>query len=128
MSHFTRIKTQMVEKQFLLQALKDLGYAYEEGEVDVRGFAAARAKAEIKVRAGGLLGREIGFRKAGESYEIVADWWGLGGPKREEFQQQVTQRYAYHAARAKLEAQGFNLITEEVEQDGQIRLVLRRMA
>lgn len=118
----------MVEKEFLLQALKDLGYSYEEGEVDVRGFAAARAKAEIKVKIGGLLGREIGFRKAGESYEIVADWWGLGGPKREEFQQQVTQRYAYHAARAKLEAQGFNLITEEVEQDGRIRLVLRRMA
>lgn len=118
----------MVEKEFLLQALKDLGYIYEEGEVDVRGFAAARAKAEIKVRAGGLLGREIGFRKASESYEIVADWWGLGGPKRDEFQQQVTQRYAYQAARAKLEAQGFNLITEQVEQDGQIRLVLRRMA
>lgn len=128
MSHFTRIKTQMVEKQYLLQALKDLGYAYEEGEVDVRGFAAERTGAEIKVRAGGLLGREIGFRKVGETYEIVADWWGIGGPKREQFQQQVTQRYAYHAARTKLEAQGFNLITEEVEQGGQIRLVLRRVA
>lgn len=128
MSHFTRIKTQMVEKKFLLQALEDLDYTYEEGKVEVRGFAAERTGAEIKIRAGGLLKREIGFRKAGESYEIVADWWGLGGPKREEFQQQVTQRYAYHAARAKLEAQGFNLITEQVEQDGQIRLVLRRMA
>ncbi|GAB4441282.1 MAG: DUF1257 domain-containing protein [Anaerolineae bacterium] len=127
MSHFTRIKTHMVEKQFLLQALEELGYTYEEGEVDVRGFAAANVKAEIKVRAGGLLGREIGFRKTGESYEIVADWWGIGGPKREEFQQQVTQRYAYHAARAKLKAQGFNLVTQE-EQDGQIRLVLRRVA
>lgn len=127
MSHFTRIKTHMVEKQFLLQALEDLGYTYEEGEVNVHGFAAANIKAEIKVRAGGLLGREIGFRKAGESYEIVADWWGIGGPKREEFQQRVTQRYAYHAARAKLEAQGFNLVTQE-EQDGQIRLVLRRVA
>lgn len=127
MSHFTRIKTHMVEKQFLLQALKDLGYSYEEGEVDVHGFAATQAKAEIKVRAGGFLGREIGFRKAGESYEMVADWWGIGGPKREEFQQEVTQRYAYHAARTKLEAQGFNLVTEEA-QDGQIRLVLRRVA
>ncbi len=127
MSHFTRIKTHMVEKQFLLQALKDLGYTYEEGEVEVRGFAAAKTKVEIKVRAGGFLGREIGFRKAGDSYELVADWWGIGGPKREAFQQQVTQRYAYHAARTKLEAQGFNLVTEEA-QDGQIRLVLRRVA
>lgn len=128
MSHFTRIKTQMVEKEFLLKALKDLGYAYEEGELNVRGFARERAGVEIKVRAGGLLAREIGFRKNGDTYEIVADWWGIGGPKRAEFQQQVTRRYAYHAARAKLEAQGFNLVAEEVEQDGQIRLVLRRMA
>ncbi len=128
MSHFTRIKTQMVEKEFLLQALKDLGYAYEEGELNVHGFARERAGVEIKVRAGGLLAREIGFRKNGDTYEIVADWWGIGGPKRAEFQQQVTRRYAYHAARAKLEAQGFNLVAEEVEQDGQIRLVLRRMA
>lgn len=127
MSHFTRIKTHMVEKEFLLQALKDLGYSYEEGEVDVRGFAAAQTKAEIKVRTGGFLGREIGFCKTGDSYEMVADWWGIGGPKREEFQQQVTQRYAYHAARTKLEAQGFNLVTEEAH-DGQIRLVLRRVA
>jgi hypothetical protein len=39
-----------------------------------------------------------------------------------------TQRYAYHVARAKLEAQDFALVTEETQQDGQIPLVLRRMA
>jgi hypothetical protein len=127
MSHFTRIKTQMVEQKLLLQALKDLGYSYEVGEVEVRGFARGKTQAEIKIHTENR-NYDIGFRKAGDSYEIVADWWGVKGVKQEQFQQQVTQRYAYHAARAKLEAQGFNLVTEEVEQDGQIRLVLRRMA
>lgn len=127
MSHFTRIKTQMVEKKYLTQALKDLGYTYEEGDVQIRGFAGGQTTSEIKVHTESR-SYDIGFRKAGASYEIVADWWGVKGINQEQFQQQLTQRYAYHAARAKLEAQGFNLITEEVEQDGQIRLVLRRMA
>jgi hypothetical protein len=127
MSHFTRIKTQMVEQKLLLQALKDLGYSYEVGEVEVRGFARGKTRAEIKIHTENR-NYDIGFRKAGDAYEIVADWWGVKGVKQEQFQQQVTQRYAYHAARAKLEAQGFNLVTEEVEQNGQIRLVLRRMA
>ena len=127
MSHFTRIRTQMVEKKYLTQALKDLGYTYEEGDVQIRGFAHGQTTAEIKVPTESR-GYDIGFRKAGDAYEIVADWWGVKGINQQQFQQQLTQRYAYHAARAKLEAQGFNLITEEVEQDGQIRLVLRRMA
>jgi hypothetical protein len=37
------------------------------------------------------------------------------------------QRYAYHAARAKLEDQGFALVREEVQQGERIHLVLRRM-
>ena len=47
---------------------------------------------------------------------------------RAQFLQQVSQRYAYHAARAKLEEQGFTLASEEVREDGRIHLVLRRMA
>ena len=49
------------------------------------------------------------------------------GTSQEKFLQQVTQRYAYCAARAKLEEQGFALASEQVQEDGQIHLVLRRM-
>ena len=69
----------------------------------------------------------IHFERRGQTYEIVADWWGVRGVKRDQFVSQVLQRYAYHAARAKLEEQGFDLI-EEVQEKGQIRLVLRRVA
>lgn len=125
MSHFTRIKTQMVEKEYLKLALKELGYAYEEGEVKIRGFGFSRTKVDIKIST---KGHDIGFRKAGNAYDIVADWWGVRGIKKKQFQQQVTQHYAYHAARAKLEEQGFDLVNETVDQNGQIHLVLRRMA
>ena len=46
----------------------------------------------------------------------------------QDMQARLTQRYAYHVARAKLEAQGFALVTEETQLDGQMHLVLQRMA
>ncbi len=125
MSHISRIKTKIVEKDLLLKALADLGYPVEEGDVTLNGFNVARTPVEIKIPL--RFSYPIGFRRNGETYEIVADWWGVRGVKRTEFVNQVMQRYAYHAARAKLEEQGFDLI-EEVQEKGQIRLVLRRMA
>lgn len=132
MSHLSRIKTQIVEKEYLLRALEDLGYSWEEGSTEVRGFGSQRASVEIKATPKGLwgkvgLGQQIGFRKAGGTYEVVADWWASGsGPKK--FLQQLSQRYAYQATRAKLEEQGFELTGEEVQKDGRIHLVLRRTA
>ena len=125
MSHFSRIKTRMVERQHLLAALRDLGHTPEEGDVKARGFFGDKAKVEIKVRT--KSGYDIGFRRTEQGYEVVADWWGVKGVKQKDFLQQLQQRYAYHAARAKLEEQGFALVSEE-QEGGRIRLVLRRMA
>ncbi len=125
MSHISRIKTKIVEKEYLLKALADLGYSVEEGDVSLNGFRVAGTPVEIKIPL--RFSYPIGFRRSGETYEIVADWWGVRGVKRADFVNQVTQRYAYHVTRARLEEQGFDLI-EEVQEKGQIRLVLRRMA
>ncbi len=126
MSHFSRIKTQMVEKEFLIQALKDLGYTPREDPHEIHSFGARTAQVEISITL--KFGSEIGFRKLEQNYEIVGDWWGALGTKQKDFTNQLLQRYAYHASLAKLEAQGFTLVSEELEETGQIRLVLRRMA
>jgi hypothetical protein len=57
---------------------------------------------------------------------MVADWWGIRGIKRDQLVQQLTQRYAYQAARTKLAEQGFELVEEEQQKDGRIHLMLRR--
>lgn len=126
MSHFTRIKTRMVEKEYLKLALQDLGYAYQEGDLKIRGFSGQYTKVEIKVLTKNP-DYDIGFRKIGDEYEMVADWWGIRDVNKEQFLQQLTQRYAYHATRAKLEEQGFSLVREEIQEGGRIHLVLRRM-
>ena len=127
MSHFTTIKTQMTEKEPLLQALKDMGYLPQDGGVEVRGYLGNRTHVEIKVPTKNPE-YDIGFRKVGSTYQCVADWYGLREIDQGKFFQQLTQRYAYHAARAKLEAQGFTLASEEVHEDGRIHLVLRRVS
>jgi hypothetical protein len=73
-------------------------------------------------------GYDIGFYKTDDSYEMVADWWGIRDIKQAQLLQQITQRYAYHTARAKLEGPDFALVTEEIQQEGRIHLVLRRVA
>ena len=125
MSHFTRIRTQMIEKEYLIQALQDLEYKYEVGDAQIRGFGRQHRKVSIRVKRPGY---DVGFRKVGKVYELVADWWGVRGTNRTEFLQRITQRYAYHAARAKLEEQGFTLVSEEVQAGNRIHMVLRRMA
>jgi hypothetical protein len=121
------LRTTLVEKEFLLRALEDLGFRPEVGTVQVRGFGGNRTSAEIRVPTKNP-GYDIGFRKAGEAYEMVADWWGIRDLSPQELLERLAQRYAYHATRAKLEEQGFTLVSEETNKDGQIHLVLRRLA
>jgi hypothetical protein len=126
MSHFSRIKTQMVDPKFVIMALKDLGFRYEEGQQEVRGFSGQKSQVDIRVSL--PLSYDIGLRKGSSGYEIVADWFGVRGINQQDFTQKLNQRYAYHATRAKLEEQGFQMVEEKQEETGQIRLVLRRMA
>ncbi|NLG99015.1 MAG: DUF1257 domain-containing protein [Chloroflexi bacterium] len=127
MSHFSRIETKMVEKKFVLKALADLGFSYyDEGEQQVTGFGGQKTAVDIRIPL--KMSYDIGLRKKGNAYELVADWYGVRGVNKNEFTQRLNQRYAYHATREKLEQQGFDLVEEQVEETGQIRVVLRRMA
>lgn len=121
MSAITRItKTQIVEREFLIKALEDLGYAWKA----TGGILSMGPKENIKVK-----GMSARFQKTGEYYSFITR--GTRSTVSRNIQQdlkQITQRYIYHVARAKLEAQGFTLAQEEVQQGGRIHLVLRRMA
>jgi len=127
MSHFTRVQTRLVNRDYLVAALRDLGHVPVLGPVDANGWAGTKARVDLKIPTSNR-SYDIGFRQTPAGYELVADWQGVRGIKQHEFLQQLNQRYAYHAARGKLQEQGFTLVAEETGQDGRIRLVLRRMA
>ncbi len=123
MSHISRLRTRMVEKKFVLTALKDLGYQVEEGEFHLRGMQEADT-VQLKIHI--PFSYDVGLKFNNGAFEMVADWWGVRKKDREQLTTALLQRYAYHAALEKLQEQGFTL-AEETKEQNQIHLVLRRI-
>ncbi len=126
MSHFLRIKTQLRERESLVHALHTLQYQCTEGEnLVVRGFAGKRESADIVVDTHS--GYDIGFRRVGQQYEIIADWWGVQKDtsiRQESFLQQLQQQYAYHIIREQASAQDLVWEEEQVTETGEIIIIL----
>ncbi len=135
MSHFTRLKTRIIDAAALVKALADVGFrgveAHETPQhlYGYRGDRRAQT-AEVIVRRKyvGRASNDIGFARGPDgAFEAI-----ISAYDRRKYSQawldKLTQRYAYHVARARLQEQGFDLVTEEKQADGRIHLVLRRMA
>jgi len=126
MSHFSTIQTQIVAKEYLLKALNDLHLKWQEGNIEINGYQGNKTRVEICVETNNA-GFDIGFRKNAKNYELIADWWGIKDINQEEFVQNLTQRYAYHAVKDQLEQQDFTFVEEEIKDDKTIHLTVRRM-
>ena len=126
MSHFVRIRTQIRERDHLVQALRDLHHEFQEGEnLVVRGYSDNRQRAEVLVNTGSKY--DIGFARHGEEYEVVADWWGVQKDtsiRRESFIHGVNRQYAYNLIQDQVREQGLIVEEEETLQNGDTVLVL----
>ena len=127
MSHFSTVKTQLRKKEFLKQALIDLGYVPNEGGNLVRGYRGQTVKAEMTVQMS--QGSDIGFRwnEGSKSYELVTDLdlWKQSIPV-ERFLAQVTQRYALNTVLNSTSQEGFQVSEQKQNLDGSIELVVTR--
>ena len=126
MSHFTRMKTKLSKKNHSVQALRNLGYEPKPGKVRIRGYGGQETEVDVMIPTGNP-GYDLGFRKQGNTYEMVADWYGIHNIDRDAFLKKVQQRYAYHAVMERMKEQGFDLVEEEEEEDNTIHLTVRRM-
>jgi hypothetical protein len=135
MSHFTRLQTRLTDTEALRRALADMGFASVEVHAVAQplvGFLGDRRQqtAEVIIRRKhiGWLSNDIGFQRQedGTFAAMISEY----DRRRysQEWLNRLTQRYAYHATRARLEGQGFDLVQEEKTPDGRIHLKLRRMA
>jgi len=142
-SHLSRIKTRIADRELLVAALGRLGYEVQSGPATIRGMLGPKREVDLLVRVGsGWRALDVGFaRDASGAYEIVADFAGSGASgsslrtqleqaqtEIEQLQREVRRQYALAATREKLIAQGFEVVEEESQADGQVRLLLRRMA
>lgn len=127
MSHFTTIKTKITDKECLKKSLKELSYNYEENKVAIINHEKKKIKVDLAVKSG--LTYDIGFKWNGNTYDVIADWWGIEkdmGIKQNNFVNKVTQRYAYNKTKDLLFKNGFVLAEETVSDKEEIILTVRQ--
>jgi hypothetical protein len=122
MSHFTTIKVQIKKGEVLLHVLQELGYQVEQN-TNVRGYMGDTTNAEYVIKQSN--GYDLGFRQNGESYELVADFWGAK-INQQEFINNISQRYAHKTLMETIQTEGLNVEEEEVLADGTVRVVVGR--
>ena len=125
MSHFTRMQTRLVKKRHLLNALKKMGYHPKEGREKILGYGGQKTEVEIMIHTKNP-GYDLGFRKNGDTYELVADWHGIKDLVPETFLNQLQQQYAVSAVAERMQAQGFDIVTQENLPDKTIHITVRR--
>lgn len=134
MSHYTTIKTRLVEQDYLVRALEDMGY---KGKVEIhdkpvrlRGYLGdwRRQKAEIVIprKHVGRASNDLGFKRtAAGTYDAMISGFDRARHNNK-WLGRLTQRYAYHAAVDKLRDQGFEIVEETENRRGQLNVTLRR--
>ena len=123
MSHFSTVRTELRDRQALIDALADLGHPPLEGSQPVRGYRGQTVLADLAVPQ--EQGADIGFRwnEANGSYELVADLdlWKQTIPV-ERFLARLTQRYALRTVLAASAEEGFQVAQQTNELDGTIEI------
>lgn len=125
MSHFTKVRTRLTDRAVLEGALQRMGYAVEPPGRGIKGWMGQRTDAAFKIKPTPK-SYEIGFIPSSSGFTIVADWYGVEGVSEAALLVQLTQQYAVEATMRTLEARGFELDTQVNDDDGMVRLKLRR--
>lgn len=124
MSHFTTIAIEIKNGDFLERALQELGYPVKQN-ILVRGYLGDTTTADYVIPMPN--GYDIGFRKFGDRYELIADMWGMA-MNVEEFLGELNQQYATRTILEAATQQGFAIEQQEVLEDGTVRIVIGRWA
>jgi len=125
MSHFTSIKTKLYNRETIETSLSDLNINWEANANVVRGYKGKKESADIVIRQNN--NHDIGFKWNGKEYELVTDlmFWNQEYSINK-FLNQVNQRYAFNLITKVSEEQSFQYVEAENQQDGSIRLLLRK--
>ena len=126
MSHFTKIKTKLYDRVTIEKSLSDLNIGWESGAESIRGYNNQEHSADIVIRQNN--NHDIGFKWNNSEYELVADlmFWDQVYSV-DKFLNQIHQRYAFNLITKVSEEQSLQFVEAENQQDGSIRLLLRKV-
>lgn len=135
MSHFSRLRTRLVDAEALVAALKVMGFRDVELHDEAQhlyGFLGdvRQQTAEVIIRRShiGKLSNDIGFKRGADGiFDAVISNYDKA-KYSQKWIDQLTQIYGYNLTRSNLVKQGFTVVKEEKAEDESIHLVLRRMS
>ena len=134
MSHFSRVKTRINDKDLLIRCLEDMDLQISQN-TEINGFEGIQS-VDIAVQM--VRGYDVGFlRNSQGSYDGVADGWGVKDTKKEffvddlkkqleEVENRIKRQYALKTIEEETRKKGFNMVEKVEEKDGSIRIVVRR--
>jgi hypothetical protein len=127
MSHFTKIKTKLYDKATIQKSLTDLDINWELEAQTIRGYKNQEHTAEIVIRQ--TNNHDIGFKWNGTEYELITDlmFWEQKYSVNK-FLNQLNQRYAYNLIMEVSGEQGFDYVKAENQQDGSVKVLLRKFS
>jgi len=120
MSHFTTIKVEIKNGEILQQSLQELGFEVK-CQTLVRGYKGNTVEADYVIQQDSSY--DLGFRRQGQTYELIADFWGAAIDPQD-FIRLVTQKYAHNSLLATVKNQGYTVEQQETLEDGTVKLVV----
>ena len=127
MSHFTTIKTEILDLEILKRTLSDLKFDFQENG-KISGYQGRMEDVGILVKISGSW--YLGFNKnlGEENYEIRGANEVLNQKEVKESINLIRSEYAYRKIIHESRKRGFSLVQEERLRTGTIKLVLRKVA
>ncbi|MBN1429845.1 MAG: DUF1257 domain-containing protein [Anaerolineae bacterium] len=126
MSHFTCVKTKIMDLEQLIGTLQDMGYAPEVGrDIRLYGYRGdlRQDTADVVIRRNEISAssNDLGFAQSDEGmYDAIISEYDVR--QFPNLVNQITQRYAERVILKNAMAQGYNTVEREVMGDGSIRL------
>ena len=127
MSHFTTVKTEILDLDILKKTIADLGFRMKENDWRL-GHDGQMEDIDLSVRISPET--DLLFKKGetGKGYVITAFVKIAQQEKMRRIIQMVQQEYAYRKVLHETRKRGFSLVQEERVKAGVIKLVLKKVA
>ncbi len=120
MSHFTKVRIELREKEQIKKALQELGYRVKEDAI-LEGYGQSRTKVEILAEKSEVT---FGLNSQNKVYELVADWY-LNKESQDTVISGLKQQYAFVCVKEKVEKMyGYRIENVTKEKDGNIRIMV----
>ena len=125
MSHFSTIKTKLKNRKALLHALMLMGHGVDVNQTLENPAGHEHEQVDVQIS----IGKDIGFRwnETTSSYELVTDLqtWNEPIPVKR-FLDKVSQCYAVECINQTSQEEGFEVLSQEVKNDGSVEMVLTK--